>query len=196
MFSLCISTRFTVDHRSYRPVKLSQLPLEPIATLKAKQEQTQKYDREKRLIQILSLPLAEMIFYAKEAEDGKVWCILCHENTGLHKDTWADMHFRYSHWQRYCELRGISPKSNKLPSIASYVPTIARVSIPQPILPTDWISLKDITSDRPIREDWEIKEMIGATQEQEPHVRGPTMIRRFVVIREGLKSCLCLGIHT
>lgn len=156
----------------------------------------QKYDREKRLIQILSLPLAEMGFYAKETEDGKVWCILCHENTGDHKDTWADIHFRLRHWERYCQLRGISPTSNTLPSVASYVPTISKVSIPQLILPTDWISLKDITSDRPIREDWEIKEMFGATQENEPHISGPTMIRRFVVIQEGLKSCLCLGIHT
>lgn len=196
VFSLCISRQFVVRHQSHRPVKLSQLPLEPIATLKAKHEQTQKYDREKRLIQILSLPLAGMIFYAKEGEDGKVWCTLCHKNTGDYKDTWADLHFRLSHWERYCELRGISPKSYALPSIASYVATTSKASIAQPILPADWISLKDITSDWPIREDWEIKEMFDASQANEPHIPGPAMIRRFVVIQEGLKSCLCLGIHT
>lgn len=196
VFSLCISARFEVDHRSHRPVQLNQLPLEPIATLKAEQEKTQKYDREKRLKQILSLPLAEMTLYAKVAEDGKVWCALCRRNTGRHKDTWADIHFRRSHWRKYCEIRGISPYSKNIPSIASYSPTVTKVSIPQPILPSDWISLKDISTDRPIQEDWEINAMSDASHGDEPRVQGPTMIRRFVVIREGLKSCLCLGIHT
>lgn len=206
MFSLCISADFLVHHRSHRRVELSQLPLEPIATLKAKYKRTQKEDREKRLKQILSLPLANMIQYTKEGENGKVLCTLDHDyeaDHSYHKDYWADMHFRLSHWQQYCIMRGISPDSGELPSIASYLRSNLKSFITQPIptvsshvSPTDWISLKDMTSDWPIREDWQIREMLTASQASEPHIPGPAMIRRFVVIQEGLKSCLCLGIHT
>lgn len=98
-------------------------------------------------------------------------------------------------------MRGISPDSGRFPSIASYFETSSVVPTTQPIsagasqiAPADWISLKDITSDWPIREDWEIEAMIGASMSQE--LPGPTMIRRFVVIQEGPESCLCLGIHT
>lgn len=206
VFSLCISADFSVRHLSHRRVELSQLPLKPIATLKAEYELTQKKDRGKRLKQILSLPLAKMIQYTTEEENGKVFCTLCQDfraEASYDKDDWADRHFRLEHWERYCEMRGILPDSYKMPSIASYLKYRPKPSITQPVsgvssspFPAGWISLKDITSDWPIREDWEIKEMLSSSQGSEPHIPGPAMIRRFVVIQEGLESCLCLGIHT
>jgi hypothetical protein len=207
VFSLCISSDLSVHHTSHRRVKLSQLPLEPIADLKAKYERTQKADREKRLKQILSLPLAEMIQYAKEAENGEVLCTLCHgsdDKRSYHKDRWVDVHFRLSHWDRYCIMRGITSEMDKLPSIESYLKYKSKPSMRQPISavssnasPANWISLGDMTSDWPIREDWEIREMLlGASQAHEPHIPGISIIRRFVVIQEGPESCLCLGIHT
>jgi hypothetical protein len=192
-------------HRSHRRVELSQLPLEPIATLKAKYERTQKKDREKRLKQILSLPLTKMIQYAKEEENGKVLCTLCSDHfahCSYDKDYWADAHFGLEHWEQYCEMRGISPDADKLPPVWSYLTCNSQISITQSsstVLsnsPVDWISLKDMTSDAPIHEDWEIREMSGASQANEPHIPGPAMIRRFVVMQEGLESCPCLGIHT
>lgn len=206
VFSLCISARFEVTQLSHRRIDPSQLPLEPIATLKARQEQTQKEDREHRLEQILLFPLADMIKYSKEAENGKVFCTLCPSgkvDDSYDKDDWVAEHFRRSHWEVYCKLRGITkPNSDKLPSIKSYKfkskslgkrPTSTNSSH---ISPTDWISLKDIKSTWPVKEDYEIKQTLTGSHTTEPCIRGPVMIRRFVVIKEGLDSCLCLGIHT
>jgi hypothetical protein len=209
VFSLCISSDLSVHHTSHRRVKLSQLPLEPIADLKAKYERTQRSDREKRLKQILSLPLAEMIPYSKESENGEILCTLCHGSDSKrshHKDLWVDVHFRLEHWNQYCIMRGINPMSDtdKLPSIESYLKYKSRPSMRQPTSatssnasPANWIFIGDITSDWPIREDWEIREMVNSTtQSSEPHIPGISIIRRFIVIQEGPESCLCLGIHT
>ncbi|CZR69574.1 uncharacterized protein PAC_19474 [Phialocephala subalpina] len=212
VFSLCISANLSVHHRSrwrHRRIEISQLPLEPIGTLKAKYEQAQKEDREARLKQILSLPLAKMVQHIKEGRNGKVVCTLCPDaapligGQELNKDDWADRHFRFCHWQQYCTMRGISPNSDALPSIASYFTPNPKQLITQPTsadslhtLSADWITLEDITSDEPIYEDWQIREMTYCSQTSEPGIPGPIMIRRFVVIQEGLESCLCLGIHT
>lgn len=207
VFSLCISSDLSVEHTSHRRIKLSLLLLEPIADLKANYERTQKADREKRLKQILSLPLAEMIQHSEELENGEVLCNLCHNSDGKrshHKDLWVDVHFRLSHWERYCIMRGIMSDTDRLPSIESYLKYKPKPSMRQPTStvsskasPANWISLGDITSDRPIREDWEIREMLLRTsQVNEPHIPGISIIRRFVVIQEGTESCLCLGIHT
>jgi len=119
-------------------VELSKLPLEPIADLKAKSEQIEKKDRERRLKQILSLPLAEMTQYTREKENGKVLCTLCQDddeaNLSHHKEEWADIHFRLSHWERYCNMKGISPDVDKIPpSIASYMAPESQSSIPESV---------------------------------------------------------------
>jgi hypothetical protein len=212
VFSLCISANLLIHHRSrciHRHVEISQLPLEPITTLKAKFEQSQKTNREARLKEILSLPLAQMIRYTKAGRNKKVACTLCpnaHQSIApeFDKDNWADEHFRCCHWKRYCTMRGISPDSKELPLVASYLKPEPKQLITQPTstnllhaVPTDWITLEDIQSDEPIYEDWEIREMVCfSSQAHEPGIPGPIMIRRFVVIQEGLESCLCLGIHT
>ncbi|KAF4633360.1 hypothetical protein G7Y89_g4759 [Cudoniella acicularis] len=207
LFSLCISNNIHVFHSGHRRVELSNLPLEPIATLKAKYEQTQKEDRKNRLKQILSLPLAAMIHYAKDGENDEILCTLCDEDgrpdISYSKDDWAVKHFRLKHWGRYCTMRGIEPEAERLPSIANYMTYRPRPSTTPTnpnssshISPADWISLKDITSDCPIEEDWQIREINYSSQINEPHIPGPVLIRRFVVIQEGLESCLCLGIHT
>lgn len=149
-----------------------------------------------------------MIQYAKEGEDGKVLCSLCNgygAGISYNKDDWAGVHFRLKHWERYCEMRGILPESTgKLPSIESYFISRSTSSLKPPtqlvssqVSPAIWITLKDITSDWPIHEDWHIRDMRDASQSQSPRDPGGlVLIRRFVVIQEGLESCLCLGIHT
>jgi hypothetical protein len=206
VFCLCVSADFELRHLSHRRIELCQLPLEPIATLKARQEQTQTEDRKKRLRQFLSLPLAEMTKHTKDGENGKVICTICsgsRNSESYDKDYWADEHFRMTHWELYCTMRGISPDSSKLPSIASYLKykskptnTMSMSTVSSHVSPANWICLKDKMSDRPILEDWEVRELGVFSQVNEPHICGPVMVRRFVVIQEGLKSCLCLGIHT
>ncbi|OJI80216.1 hypothetical protein ASPTUDRAFT_78354 [Aspergillus tubingensis CBS 134.48] len=58
----------------------------------------------------------------------------------------------------------------------------------------------DMSTDRPILSESEIEEMISneynlPTWDMDPWV-GAITIRRFVVVQQGTKSCLCLGIHT
>ena len=204
VFSLRISTEFQVNHSSHRRVRLSQLPLDPIAALKAEQEQIQRKDREKRLAQIFSLPLAQMIPYAKEQSDGKVLCTLCDGEQAIYprpKDHWADWHFRFCHWKEYCAMRNFcsglaSVCLMGLCSCLKSEQSSMQLRASSQILPKSWISLKDITSDFPIRTDRDIRDMFDTSQGHEPHIAGPILIRRFVVIQEGLESCLCLGIHT
>jgi hypothetical protein len=120
------------------------------------------------------------------------------------KDHWVGVHFRLSNWGRYCIMRGIASDTDQLPSIESYLKYKSKPSMRQPISAVslnasraNWISLGDMTSDRPIWEDWEIREMfLGGSQAHEPHIPGISIIRRFVVIQEGAESCLCLGFHT
>jgi hypothetical protein len=196
VFSVLILTSFEVRHRGYRKASLNKLPLQPISALKADAELIRIQDRKARLQQIYSLPLAQMIRYAEEDESGDVICTLC-RGKRFSKDFWADKHFRIVHFAEYCNIKGIWGLRQKttIPDVRKLVPDMTAK-----VLPRDWISLEDIESDFPIMSDEEIERHSNITNppsaENEPYLPGPSMIRRFVVIREGPKSALCLGIHT
>jgi len=93
-------------------------------------------------------------------------------------------------------MKGISPEVDKKPpSIASYMAPKSQSSIPESVsaprscvLPSDWITLNDITLDRTIRENWEIRYMIGSSQPNEPRIpsSGPVLLRRSVVIKDSI----------
>jgi hypothetical protein len=61
-----------------------------------------------------------------------------------------------------------------------------------------WIILDDVTSDKPILNHDRISERIARCSFKSRFwsLAGLVMIQRFVVICEGKKECLCLGIHT
>jgi hypothetical protein len=55
----------------------------------------------------------------------------------------------------------------------------------------------DIALDRPLKTDEEIKDILDfCSPSMHYSLLGPIMIRRFVVVREGPDTCLCLAIHT
>lgn len=96
------------------------------------------------------------------------------------KDEWVTIHFRVEHWNIYL----------KICSTAKNHPDRTFSS-------ESWITLDDVASDNPIPTDDKIMETINqSTQEDCGGAPGPILIRRFVVVREGPESSLCLGIHT
>lgn len=97
-----------------RQIDPSQLPLEPISTLRRNDELIRKEDQVERLGQIHSLPLLDMIRYIEEVEDGKVLCTICMrlgKEIRARKEDWATWHFRVAHWELYCRFKGISHSS-------------------------------------------------------------------------------------
>lgn len=185
-----------MQHRSlwkHRRIESSLLPLEPIESLKAKYAQAQKDDRDAQLKQMFLLPLDRMVQHTRTGSNRKVVCTLCEEETppilgkSYDRGDWAARHFRQKHWKQYCKIRGISPNSLNLPSLASYLPINSC---------TRWMTIEDVTSDTPVQEDQDIMFSQYASQTQEVGIPGAIMVRRFVVIQAGLLTCLCVGIHT
>ena len=96
------------------------------------------------------------------------------------KDEWVTLHFRVEHWNIYLKIC-----------------STARSHPDRTFSPESWITLDDVVSDDPIPTDGKIKNTINqSTQDSCSGAPGPILIRRFVVVREGPESSLCLGIHT
>lgn len=175
-----------VENQSPRPFEYSQLPLEPIQILKAKAEAAWREGAKNRLDGILALPLHHMVNFIDEDDCGRVICLLCLRKeihlgdiNWMRKEDWAAWHFRAMHWNLYEEM------------------TTATFQVPprHNFSRERWITLEDITSDYPILSDEEV--LVSTTQMTfSSDAHGPFLLRRFVVVREGLNSCLCLGIHT
>ena len=167
---------FHNDRKWRGPVDFSHLPLEPISTLRDKANAEILEDKKKRLAQILALPLERMTPYCKEKRGDRstVYCRLCsRSHKAQRKEDWVD-HFRIEHWTRYRSMIGGCTT------------------------PTSWILLEDISEEEPIYSDDEVEQIVKFSS---PGLsiyptEGPSLIRRFVVVRGGVTSCLCIGIHT
>lgn len=134
--------------------------------------------REARLEQILRLPLDGMFQYATPLDgenDGLVACNLCSEI--LRKEDWIDGHFRFIHFAQY---KGVNSNTTSTGGKKS----------------DKWISLLDIQTEKPIRPcDADPRELAPPSDGLDPWA-GSILIRRFVVVQQGINSSLCLGIHT
>lgn len=209
VFAAQITSGFILKHNpTFRDIDFGNLPLESIPTLKARAQAEQLEDRFKRLAQIHQLPLENMTRYCEDVpSDGKkVYCLLCSnpkEQTKWPKDKWATWHFRKEHWIYYFSM--VPGLSDHLSREMKGMVISQEKQSEEPPQPPDqnfsaekWITLEDVTLDTPITEDNEMANIV------ENHslgyyffsVRGPVMIQRFVVVREGSEQCLALGIHT
>ncbi|KUJ10528.1 uncharacterized protein LY89DRAFT_787539 [Mollisia scopiformis] len=204
VFSIQITSDISFEKGSQTLVDVAQSP-EHVTAL---QEKAKKL----RLAQILSLPLVDMVQYSEESQFDQtmVWCRLCtrvapatDSEHWMSKDYWASEHFRWQHWKYFYPMimdrerlpRKI-PGSDSKDSHASPL-SISRKSSRDTFSPESWLKLEGITSWYAIGSDADIEDRVaGGSQNSWWHCDGPTMIRRFVVIKEGPESCLCLGIHT
>lgn len=172
----------------FRPGQVFSIQCKGLLSLRTEQEDPTKIDwnnlplsrvrgikersslaRQHRLEQILGLPLDAMFKYAIITGDDKIICSLCpNDNSVYTKEMWIEQHFYLKHWDIYSSLPTTGNKLSR-----------------------NWISLDDIKSDYPF----------GPNPEDSPSFAtdvwvGSIFLRRFIVVREGTKSCLCLGVHT
>ncbi|GAQ45641.1 hypothetical protein An12g08700 [Aspergillus niger] len=144
------------------------------------------YEREKERLSrqkknykdVIKLPLPAMFQYGDVQKNGLVRCHLCPGDIRFPKDFWVDRHFRIYHHETYNKLHDVSSLDERI----------------------GYIYLDEMSTDRPILSESEIEEMISneynlPTWDMDPWV-GAITIRRFVVVQQGTKSCLCLGINT
>lgn len=129
----------------------------------------------------------------------RVYCLLCPPGTPpMGKDLWAGGHFRRSHWQYYLSMM---PKTTS-DKLVDYKKTslMAREKLARPggddFSAEEWISLRHVVEDVPTMADAAIVKDLDCASELKSCASGPVLIRRFVVVRQGGRDCLCLGIHT
>lgn len=204
VFSIQITSELYVENGRQTLMDVAQSP-EQITALQEKAKAV-------RLAQILSLPLAKMIQYSEEnkIDQNMVWCRLCtrvapatDSKHWMSKEYWASKHFRYCHWKYYHpmimdgetlprKIRGSDTKDSH-----AFPLDIPRESTGGTFSPETWLKLEGITSWWAIESDEDVESLVaGGSDNPWWHCDGPMMIRRFVIIRERSKSCLCLGIHT
>lgn len=199
------SSLFLRNYRSLRKVNFGELPLDDIPSLNARAASEHIEDKKRRLAQIHSLPLHQMTAYCRPVlrDNTKVECSLCRSgvrNNIWTKEEWVD-HFRFNHWTFYFTMR---PERNFQGLYIQHKKLINKINLEQPrpsienILSVEkWITIDDITHDHRVMTDKDLVEAVNSVSVQDRKgILGPTMIQRFVVIREGMDSCLCLGIHT
>jgi len=171
--------------------------------LAATAEKERVEDERKRLAQIRSLPLEKMSYYCASisTDNKRVICLLCGKDRwGLdqsyQRDEWTSRHFRLCHWERYFGMIPLRPDQERFEIIPWEIQQRDLFATNSQRLANDLITLDDVTSSYPIETDAEIFDT-ATDYSFEPHCpTGPIMIQRFVVVREGLYSCLCLGIRT
>lgn len=201
VFAVRISSSLYLNSApSFKKVDFGHLPLEPISKLKAIAEEDHLEGRQQRLAQIRALPLSLMTVHCDDAhfDRTRVECLLCDRKSFL-KDDWT-FHFQLEHWRYYFSMvpEALTDRLHKRLK-KSLVP---RNEIAQPppdsSFSTDsWITIEDITEDKPIHTDEEIVSLVSNfSPRNNRYLIGPIMIQRFVVVSEGASSCLCLGIHT
>ena len=207
IFAAQITSNFTFSNeRKFRQVDFGNLPLEAVSNLEAQADRERVVDRTKRLAQIRKLPLKKMTRYCRDlpGDEGKVECRLCSSSfvCSYPKDEWATYHFRTIHWQQYFGMlpRRPSPNGRNRFNTSEIIPWNKQKLPPRTLgsqsLVVEWIDLEHVTEDVPISTDQEIISAIGSSSEVIHYKAGPVMIQRFVVVRQGDGSCLCIGIHT
>ncbi|KAL2836906.1 hypothetical protein BJX68DRAFT_273307 [Aspergillus pseudodeflectus] len=191
VLSVRITTRLDKDSESStQRVLWLDLPLGSASDFRERQHLRDRR-RQERLEQILQLPLAEMFKYATlEADGQQVGCNICrdqrHEDRKYGKEEWVAEHFRMCHFQTYQALATTTTAGDH----NSHNGTTERITL----------SLDDIKKAEPILSDKEIVQSLDPDGDPPSNAYSPwtgaIMIRRFVVVRQGTRSSLCLGIHT
>jgi hypothetical protein len=201
IFVAQISSSVYLDNdRGFRNVDSGHLALEPTSELKVTAEQEYLEDRESRLTQIRNFPLPQMTLYSKEliTDRRKQNCLL-YNGSVFDKEEWAELHFQFCHWEYYfamvLESNSASLRSN-LKRRLKPRQEFAKLFPNSKFSGDAWIILDDISEDQPIRTNKAIITPLNLSRVDDHHIAGPVMTQRFVVIREGQRDCLCLGIHT
>ena len=196
------SSLYLHNERKFREIDFGALPLAPIPELEKRAEVETLEDRAKRLAEIRNLPLHQMTLYCDSLspESDRVICLLCNRaNNTLLKEHWASYHFRRYHWEYYFSMLPESV-SNKLQDMrrAELVPseTLKQPPPASNFEAENWIDLAQVQHDVPIMKDEELVKDINYASLLHHYLSGPVLIRRFVVVRQGKRECLCLGIHT
>lgn len=198
------STLLFNDEHDVPDIDFSALPLAPVPKLEAKELQ----GRANRLAQIHNLPLQQMTLYCEELpqDPDQVVCLICQSKTPpspftYSKDSWASWHFRLVHWKYYFSmLPGVAEMFLHINKKKDLIP-FSKLKQPSPdaqFSAEAWIRLDQIKKDGPIMIDDIIAQYISYSSGplNKGRKRGPVLIRRFVVVRQGKDRCLCLGIHT
>ncbi|KAF7167793.1 hypothetical protein CNMCM5623_000981 [Aspergillus felis] len=186
VFIVHIEAKLYLQRHKPGNVDWDNLPLEPISSLKERQNDQFELGRQRRLAQLTKLPLNKMFQYAKLKDDGMVECGPCVDagtkSFSFKKEFWIDNHFRINHHKIYEQIR-VSLRT-------------AENSDTKETADARWIALEDIETDEPILSSMEINHMLAHVTSTPDPWAGIIVAQRFVVVREGTKSCLCLGIHT
>jgi hypothetical protein len=208
VFSAQIGSNLSLTNmRQFRDVDFCALPLKPISELKATAEREQLEDRAERLAQIRRLPLQQMAHYCRDSQlnNKNIQCLLCPNNgrNSYTRDSWASEHFRLYHWRQYF---GMVPsinisqvERNKGENVIPWdeqEKKFTKLSSSSHFSVDDWIVFDDVVLDIPILTNVEIVRRLEQTSQLVHHKTGPIMIQRFIVVREGERYCLCVGIHT
>ncbi|KAI0850362.1 hypothetical protein F5Y00DRAFT_268494 [Daldinia vernicosa] len=212
IFSAQITSSWSLQsHRGFRKVDFGNLPLEPVSTLKEKAIAETIEDRGKRLAQIWGLPLERMVQYCESSRQDptKVICLLCRtklraqdarqDATPCPKDDWASCHFRVHHWEYYLSMlpREVSEGLEMDMRVKLVPPESLASPIPGSSFSKEaWINLTHVVDPTPIMTDQELIGRFNVSSWFDDYLRGPVLIQRFVVVRQGVDRCLCLGIHT
>lgn len=123
---------------------------------------------------------------------------------------WATWHFRFEHWREYFGIlssqcngkleRKIAKveraRSGRVISWEEQERKRIKSSSESPFSANRWITLEDVDLDVPISSDEKILASLLHPSMLMHYMAGPIMIQRFIVVREGGKHCLCVGIHT
>jgi hypothetical protein len=143
-----------------------------------------------------------MIPHCEEMDDDRstVTCKLCDTTNGFYrgwtwkKDEWVGSHFRTHHWEVYRRLRDESKTTSPRKSEAT-IKALQRSDKPDL---ASWILPEDISSDEPTLSDSIVENALRSCSNGDSGFSkcGPGLMRRFIVLRAGTKSCLCIGIHT
>ncbi|KAI1660283.1 hypothetical protein F4813DRAFT_351563 [Daldinia decipiens] len=167
-------------------------------------------DAVKKLAQIRNLPLERMVQYCDDIphDSSQVICLLCRiklraqdarqDATPCPKDYWAGNHFRIIHWEYYFSMRPLDASKYLMSDLKGLILPENRT---RPILGSTfsketWIDLTHISDVTPIETEFAVTNKINCTSVSWHYLTGPVLIRRFVVVRQGVGKCLCLGIHT
>lgn len=163
-------------------INCTHLPLEWLlldSILDPCEREKERLSRQKKNYEdIIKLPLKAMFQYGDVQENGLVQCHLCTGDIRFPKVFWVDRHFRIYYHETFRKLHDVSSLDER----------------------KGYIRPDEMSTDRPILsasevEELTINEYILPTWNMDPWV-GAITIRRFVIVQQGTKSCLCLGIHT
>ncbi|RDK45772.1 hypothetical protein M752DRAFT_311910 [Aspergillus phoenicis ATCC 13157] len=161
----------------YTHLPLEWTPLDSILDPSGREKE--RIFRQKRNYEaVIKLPLAAMFQYGDVQKNGQVQCHLCPSDVQFPKDFWVDRHFRMYHHETFRRLDDVSSLDER----------------------SDYIYPNEISTSRPILSEPEVEELTAneynlPTWGMDAWV-GAITLRRFVVVQQGTKSCLCLGIHT